>query len=93
MTDRAKLHEELPGSAEAWELHNCWKKSESKDQELEMDRCHGVNTGAGQVSKGRSPVAQLSWIVQGEHHQEQDLKQRLYLSEKGPTEGQIALTV
>lgn len=58
-----------------------------------MDRCHDVNTGAGQVSKGKSPVAQLSWTVQGEHHQEQDLKQRLYWSEKGPNEGQIALTV
>lgn len=42
-----------------------------------MDRCHGVNTGAGHVSKGKSPVAQLSEKAFSEHHQGQDLKQRL----------------
>ena len=37
-----------------------------------MDGCHGVNTGAGQVSKGKSPVAQLGLKALGEHHQGQD---------------------
>ena len=59
------------------ELYNCWNKSESRDQELEVDRCHGVNTGAGQVSKGKSPVAQLRWTVLGERHQKRELKQDL----------------
>ena len=59
------------------ELYNCWNKSESRDQESEVDRCHGVNTGAGHVSKGKSPVAQLRWTMLGERHQKRDLKQDL----------------
>lgn len=63
-----------------WRLKNnaiAKRKSESKDQESEMDGCHGVNTGAGQVSKGKSPVVQLGLKALGEYHQEQDLKWRL----------------
>lgn len=58
-----------------------------------MDRCHGVNTGAGHVSKGKSPVAQLSLKALSEHHQGRDLKQRLSRKKKGISEGWIVLTV
>ena len=58
-----------------------------------MDGCHGVNTGAGQVSKGKSPVTQLVLKPLGEYHQEQDLKQRFDRPERGLSEGQIVLTV
>lgn len=47
-----------------------------------MDGCHGVNIGAGQVSKGKNPVAQLGLKALGEHHQEQNLKQGLVRYER-----------
>lgn len=48
---------------------------------------------AGQISKGKSPVAQLGLKALGEYHQEQGLKQRLDWPEKEINESQVVLTV
>lgn len=58
------------------------RKSQSKDLWQEMDGYHGVSAGAGQVSKGKNPRAQLSLKALGAYHQERDLKPGLIRSKR-----------